>query len=58
VNPARLEREIRLTTDAALRAMARGKRDLARILCRRVAELIAMRGDATVRKMERERGLA
>jgi hypothetical protein len=57
VSPARLEREIRSTTDAALRVMARGQRDLARILWRRVAELVAMRAPATVRKLEREKGL-
>ena len=58
MSPARLEREIRKTTDAALTFLGRGQRELARVMWRRVAELVAQRSPEMVRRLEREKGLA
>ena len=57
MSPARLEREILKTTDAALTFLGRGQRELARVMWRRVAELVSMRAPATIKRLEREKGL-
>ena len=58
MSPARLEREITRATEAALAFLGRGQRELARVMWRRVAELVAQRSPEMVRRLEREKGLA